>query len=410
MDELMTSIKELRKTLDSKIESCLTKDKAEKLIEDIVKKAHPQAEIQSKAVLPDSTEGILEKFAQFCNSGRNKPETAWTSEYGRKFGNMRNYLTAIKDRHSFVQNEKAVLSEGSTGSTGGGYLVPTEFSSQVVRIMAESSPIMQIANILPMTSWKRQIPKQLTNLQVGWVAEGATKPISNPTFGQIEQTAKVLATVVKCSDELLRDSAVNLTQFLAELVAEAMALEIERVALVGGSSDPFTGILNTSGVNTVSMAGSAVTFDDIANLIFSLSDAQSKDGVLVLSKAGLNKLIKLKDTSGKYIWAPPSMGNPATIWNTPYVLCSQIPNAATSASALTGGDKTFAFFGRFNRNLIISPREKMMLKVSQDASSWNSTGSTLESAFMTDQTWMRFTQALSIDVTFGNAFSYLLFK
>ncbi len=412
MDEIMTSIKELRKNLDSKLETCLSKDKAEKMIEDIITKLHPESAPQSKAVLPSGEDEILEKFAKFRTSGRNKPESAWTSDYGRKFGNMRNFLLAAKNRNSVLNDFKAVLAEGSTGSTGGGYLVPTEFSAQVVRLMNEASPIMQIANILPMSSWKRQIPKQLTNLQVGWVAENGIKGITNPTFGQIEQTAKVLATVIKCTDELIRDSAINLTQFLSELVAEAMALEIERVALVGSvsGSDPFNGILNTVGAKSVDMAGSTVNFDDIANLIFSLNEAEAKDGVIVLSRAGLNKLMKLKDSHGNYIWCPPSLGNPATIWNTPYVVSSQIPNVVTSASVLSGGEQTIAFFGRFNKNLLISPREDMTVKVSQDAASWNSSDSALESAFMMDQTWLRFTQALSIDVTFGSAFSYLIFK
>lgn len=408
MDDIMGSIKELRKTLDGKIESCITKEKAEKMIEDIINRLHPA---DSKAVIPNSESEIMEKYAAFKRRSGFQKEEKWTSEYGRKFGNMKNFLLAAKNRNSVLNDFKSVLSEGASGATGGGYLVPTEFSAQVIRMMNESSPIMQIANILPMSSWKRQIPKQLTNLQVGWVAENGVKGISNPTFGQLEQTAKVLATVIKCTDELIRDSAINLTQFLSELVAEAMALEIERVSLLGdGSADPFTGILHASGANKVAMAGNEVSFDDIANLIFSLSEANSKDGVIVLSRAGLNKLMKLKDSNGNYIWAPPSLGNPATIWNTPYVVSSQIPNTVSDAGALTGGNGTIAFFGRFNKNLLISPREEMTVKVSQDAASWNSDGSTLDSAFMMDQTWLRFTQALSIDVTFGSAFSYLIFK
>lgn len=407
MDDIMASIKELRKTLDGKIESCITKEKAEKLVEDIINRVHPA---DSKALLPTSND-TAEKYAVFKRKSSSFSEEKWHSEYGAKFGNMKNFLLAAKNRNSVLNDFKSVLSEGASGNTGGGYLVPTEFSAQVIRMMNESSPIMQISNILPMSSWKRQIPKQMTNLQVGWVAENGVKGISNPTFGQIEQTAKVLATVIKCTDELIRDSAINLTQFLSELVAEAMALEIERVALLGdGSNDPFTGILHSSGVNKVNMADTEVSFDDIANLIFSLSEANSKDGVIVLSRAGLNKLMKVKDSHGNYIWAPPSAGNPATIWNTPYVVSSQIPNTVTGEGALIGGDSTIAFFGRFNKNLLISPREEMTVKVSQDAASWNADGSSLDSAFMMDQTWLRFTQALSVDVTFGSAFSYLVFK
>ena len=62
MDDIMTSIKELRKTLDGKIESCITKEKAEKLVEDVINRLHPSA---SKAVLPSSESDVLERYSAF---------------------------------------------------------------------------------------------------------------------------------------------------------------------------------------------------------------------------------------------------------------------------------------------------------------------------------------------------------
>ena len=42
--------------------------------------------------------------------------------------------------------------------------------------------------------------------------------------------------------------------------------------------------------------------NDIANLIFSLNDSQAKEGVIVLSRVGLAKLMKLKDL--QFIFLP----------------------------------------------------------------------------------------------------------
>ncbi|MDR0291828.1 MAG: phage major capsid protein, partial [Elusimicrobium sp.] len=190
MDEIMQSIKELRKTLENKIDSCITKEKAENIVTDIINNLHPA---QRKAVVPSSADEVLERFAEFSKSSKNAPETPWTSEYGRKFGGMKNFLLAAKDRNFFAENGKAVLSE--SGVSGGGYLVPSDFSNTVARIMGEISPVMQIANVMPMGSWKRQLPKQTANLTVGWVAENGIRGVTNPAFGQIEQVAKVLATV-----------------------------------------------------------------------------------------------------------------------------------------------------------------------------------------------------------------------
>ena len=70
MDEIMSSIKELRQTLDSKINDCLTKDKAEKMIEDIISNLHPQ---KSKAVLPTTEDDVLEKFSAFAKADAISP-------------------------------------------------------------------------------------------------------------------------------------------------------------------------------------------------------------------------------------------------------------------------------------------------------------------------------------------------
>jgi HK97 family phage major capsid protein len=212
-----------------------------------------------------------------------------------------------------------------------------------------------------------------------------------------------MAAVIKCTDELLRDSAINLTAFLSELISEAMALEIERVALVGDTNagDPFTGVIKSSGVNVTTMEGASVSFDDVIDLIYSLNAANANNAVMTINRTGLKKLLKLKDNQGRFLWQPPAGTVPATIWDVPYVICPTIPNNLN-----TGTDCTAAIFGRFNRALLISPRENLAVKVSQEAYDAGD-GS---NAFMNDETWLRFTQALSIDVAQPAAFSYLLFK
>jgi len=398
--QVMNSITELRRTLENRLQDCITADKAEKLAEAAVEKLHGRP--AAKALLPQTKEDVLARAAAFRHSAKNIPETPWTSAYGAKFGGMRNFLAAAKSRHPLLEETKA-MGEG-TGAAGG-YLVPQDFTAEVIRLANEASPILQHANIIPMSTMKRTIPRQIGNVAVGWASEGASRAVTAPTFGQIEQVAKVLGAVIKCSDELIRDSAINLTAFLSELVAEAMALETERVALCGdtASGDPFDGVLNASGITTVSMAGSAVCFDDVADLVFSLSDAYANEGTIVISRTGLKKLLKLKDTTGDYIWQPPSGDMPATLWNTPYLISSQLP-----ANLGTGSDLTPALFGRFDKYLIVSPRQELEVKVSQDAADWQS--GALESAFMADQTWMRFTQAMSVNVAYGGAFAKLLFK
>lgn len=91
--EVMKSQGELRKTVESRLDDCITREKAEKIAEAAVSKAHPA---QRKAVLPETPEQVLERADGFRLGGKNTPEKPWTSEYGRKFGGMRGFLKAAR--------------------------------------------------------------------------------------------------------------------------------------------------------------------------------------------------------------------------------------------------------------------------------------------------------------------------
>lgn len=391
----------------------ITKAQAEAMVADAIAKAHP---VKSTMVLPggDSEEAmehyVLEKFAKFRQRGdaftKAKP---WTSEYGQKFKSMHGFLRACLEKSPLLIAAKAssdAMTEG-TGSSGG-HLVPTEFSYDVIRLLRAATVVRQISRIFPMSTWKRTLPRQLTNPSVSWVSEFGTKGITKPSFEQLTQQAKVMAAVIKSSDELLRDSAVNLQQFLAELIAEAFGAEEERVALagkgsVGGGSDPFDGVLYESGVVSVSMEDAgALGYDDIINLRFGLTAANDKNGVFVLNRTALKLIMKLKSGDGQYLWHAPRDGNPGQIGEKPYHLVDSLP------TNLGAGTSTPILYGNFSQYLWLSDREGIALKVSNEASDWVS--GALDSAFMSDQTWMRFTKAMAITVAQGAAFAKMLVK
>ena len=84
--QVMNSITELRRTLENRLQDCITADKAEKLAEAAVEKLHGRP--AAKALLPQTKEDVLARAAAFRHSAKNIPETPWTSAYGAKFGGM----------------------------------------------------------------------------------------------------------------------------------------------------------------------------------------------------------------------------------------------------------------------------------------------------------------------------------
>ncbi len=422
MDKLQEALLAMEARLAEKLKlptDVIRKDELDRLVKDLVAQAHP---VQPAGMVMPGGEAGMEKFAEFIAtrlaSYKQRPEAwtkaaPWTSDYGKKFKSMPGFLRACVKKSPDLETidleagQKAA-SDGMTETTGssGGNLVPTEFSYDVIRLLYAATWIRQKARLVPLSTWKRTLPRQSSTVTIAWVTEFGTKTVTKPAFGQVTQTAKVMAAIIKSSDELLRDSALNVQQFVAELIAEAMAIEEERVALAGdvsGAGDPFNGIIYASSVVEHAMADlGGLAYDDLIDLEGAIGEAYSAQAEFAMKRDALHVIMKLKDGNGAPIWHAPREGNPALILNRPYSLSAHLP---TNLGATA--DMTPIILGDFKR-LWVSDREGMAVKVSQDASDWVS--GALDSAFMTDQTWLRFTRALSIDVMLPQAFAFMNVK
>ncbi len=418
LKDMMDALQALGKKVEDLVKvphpDCITRAETDKVIEAYLAKSHPA---KPAMVLPgepgqsmaEAQEILLDLFGKF----KKRPEAyekaaPWTSEYGKQFGDMRKFLIAVARRDPKVRfleldGQKAAadaMTEGTT--TSGGFLVPTEFNYTVIKLLYAATSLRRLANLVPMSTWKRTLPRMTSNLSVYWVSEFGSKTATKPALEQFTQTAKVMACVIKSSDELLRDSAINLQQFLGELVAGSMAREEERVGYVGntGAGDPFMGVLYVVGSVTATMAGASLDYDDLIDQQAGLAEAHQPNSTWVMRRAALKLIMKLKAAgSGEPVWHAPREGNPGTILERPYVLSDLIP------ITLGTGAQTAILLGDF-KNLWVSDREGIIVKVSNEASDWVS--GALDSAFMTDQTWMRFAKAMSIDFAYPAAFTHML--
>src|SRR4051812_49028693 len=68
---------------------------------------------------------------------------------------------------------------------------------------------------------------------VSWRQENAEITGGDPTFGAIKFNARTCATLVKAPRELLEDSS-NIDAAVNNAIGQAMALDLDRVSLVGG--------------------------------------------------------------------------------------------------------------------------------------------------------------------------------
>ena len=123
-----------------------------------------------------------------------------------------------------------------------------------IDVLRNASSVMQAgARMLGGLSGDVKIPKKTAAASAAWIAtEGGAATESEMTVGQVSMTPKTLGAFTDITRQLLIQSSMDVEALVRDDLAQAIALAIDLAGLEGsGSSGQPTGILNTSGVNTV---------------------------------------------------------------------------------------------------------------------------------------------------------------
>jgi len=226
--------------------------------------------------------------------------------------------------------------------TDGGYLVPTEFETQIVTGLEEANIIRSIAKTIS-TSAERKIPIAATHSTAQWTAENAAYTESDPTFAQKTIDAFKLTDLVKVSVELLQDSMFDLESYIAREFARAFGIAEEEAFCVGTGTGQPTGIFTASGGTVGVTAGSptAITVDNLIDLIYALKSPYRRNAVFLMKDVTVSALRKLKDSNGAYLWQPSvQAGQPDRLLGYPLYTSPYVPAAEAGSLPIAFGDFT----------------------------------------------------------------------
>lgn len=227
----------------------------------------------------------------------------------------------------------------------GGYLVPDEFERTLVEALQEENIFRQLATIITTSSGDRKIPVVASKGTAAWVDEEGAIPESDDAFSQVSIGAYKLATMIKVSEELLNDSAFNLERYIAKEFARRIGAKEEEAFFIGDGSGKPTGIFHATGgaeVGLTAASSTAITFDEIMDLFYSLKSPYRKNAVFVTNDATVKAIRKLKDGSGQYLWQPSvTAGQPDTILNRPLKTSAYVPTIAAGAKTIAFGDFSY---------------------------------------------------------------------
>lgn len=315
------------------------------------------------------TTKIAEKFLDGVADSRAKAIDTGKSQATAGDEKTRGFMKAL-----FTNDHASLKAIAGTSDSVGGYLIPTELMSEVLRIAQKQyGKARQYMRYLPFTGPgnERRIPTLASSVSVSWTDEAAEKQSTAPTFDLVTQTLKKLAAIVPMTEEIIEDSTINLTALIAELFAEAVAKE-EDLQFFNGTGSPWTGVLNNGSVtvvNTLTTDPADVTADDLLALVDATPTGALDGASFFMHRSIFSKIRTLKaSTAGSYLVESPTATAPASIWGYPIVLTDAFP-----AVTVTGNDKPFVMFGNLGVCAIFGDKQQLRVKLLDQATVNNTT-------------------------------------
>jgi HK97 family phage major capsid protein len=246
--------------------------------------------------------------------------------------------------------ESRDLTKGS--ATAGGNTVPTSFYGRLVEHMIEVSGVMMAGpTILNTTSGESfDVPVTTAFSSGALTAEAAAISESDPAFAKRTLGAYKYAALMQVSRELLEDTGVDLSGFLARQAGRAVGNALGAHLATGtGSSQP-AGIVTgaSAGVTGATSVAGAFSADNLIDLQFSVIAPyrNSPSCAWMMRDATLAAVRKLKDTTNQYLWQPSmQVGTPDTLLGKPVYTDPNIAAVALSAKSVIFGDIS-AYFVR----------------------------------------------------------------
>jgi len=274
----------------------------------------------------------------------NTPQTHGNLGTGRASAEYKSaMLNALRSNFRKVSN---VLEVGN--DQNGGYLVPEEYDKRLIDTLNEEC-IMRKLGTKIQTSGEHKINIAGTKPAALWIAEGGSLQFSDATFGQITLDAHKLHVAVKVTEELLYDNAFNLEGYILDQFGKALANAEEDAFLNGNGTTQPLGLLAATGgaqVGVTAASASAITSDEVLNLVYSLKRPYRKNAAFLTNDQTLALLRKLKDTTGQYLWQPSyQAGEPDRLLGYSIYTSAYFPAVAADGPAIAFGDYSYYNIG-----------------------------------------------------------------
>ena len=223
----------------------------------------------------------------------------------------RNYPSAPR---GVVVPTEAILGRASITSTGnasGAVTTDLNASAFIDRLRPQSSVMAAGATVMSGMDRNFTVPKLVTDTAAEWLAEGAAVTESAMDIGSISMSMKRVSASQSFTREALLQAQPNLDDLVRRNLGVVLSQAIDLAGLEGtGANGQPTGILNTSGVNTLTAAGNTITRAEALTALAAIEadNIDTTDAVFIMHPNDYARIAQtVVDTgSGKFVIDAPS--------------------------------------------------------------------------------------------------------
>jgi HK97 family phage major capsid protein len=232
--------------------------------------------------------------------------------------------------------------DNTSSGSAGGYTIPQGFLAELNMRRALFNPMRDHARVIQ-TETGNPLPLPTvddTSTSGSLVSEASASTASDVTFGQVTLNSYTYRTLIKASNELLRDTGIDIQAYLAQLMGDRIGRSESAAFATGSGSSQPQGFVTGASAGVTAASATAITINEVVGLINSLDAAYHPNAKFAMHQSVWYYLLKLQDSLGRNLipmnYADPTdrrlMGFPVILNN------SMASSVATTAKTIAFGD------------------------------------------------------------------------
>ena len=216
---------------------------------------------------------------------------------------------------------------------GMSYLLPNRLEAKLVNAMNTTSVLRPLCTEVT-TSSDSALPIVNGHGKAAWVPEGHPIPMVKDAFDRVNLDSHKLAAIIRVTNELLKDSAVDIEAYLAATFADRLSVSEEEAFIAGDGADKPLGLIRQAKVGCMTESAGSVSIEDVLNLVFSVPEKHRRNGTLLMNDNTLLSLYRQCAALGTNLW----LGEDDSFFGYRIVRCASMPDAASGSMPILFGD------------------------------------------------------------------------